>query len=53
MRKAWYKEEHVSINAFNDATSASEENMACLISSGRPRREFGGGGQVAVDAEGS
>lgn len=48
--KASYKQEHVTISAFNNATSASDENRACLSSAGRPRRVFGGGGDVAVDA---
>lgn len=48
-RKAWYKVEHVSISALNDATSASDDSIACLISVGRPGREFGGGWGAEVD----
>lgn len=39
------------MRAFKDAISGSDENMACLISAGRPEREFRGGRDVAVRVE--
>ena len=48
-----YKVEHVAISARSDGMSASNSNMSCLISAGRPRREFEGGGNPEGDGEGS
>ena len=51
--KEQYKVEHVEMSARSDGMSASDSNMSRLISAGRPRREFEGGGNPEGDGEGS
>ena len=51
VEKGVVQDEHVEISASNDATSDNDESMIRLISAGRPKREFEGGGGLAAEFE--